>query len=91
MKRTIPLILMLLLTCGAIDAEKKYGISSHDGQLTAEITVGKHLSRSLFRDGANAHRKGSDFKSEMRDVKSDNTLKLYLAPDGGFAIKLRKK
>jgi hypothetical protein len=61
MKRTIPLILMLLLTCGAIDAEKKYGISSHDGQLTAEITVGKHLSRSLFRDGANAHRKGSDF------------------------------
>lgn len=78
MKRTIPLILMLLLTCGAIDAEKKYGISSHDGQLTAEITVGKHLSRSLFRDGANAHRKGSDFK-------------LYLAPDGGFAIKLRKK
>ncbi|KUK76784.1 MAG: Retaining alpha-galactosidase, partial [Proteiniphilum acetatigenes] len=52
MKRTIPLILMLLLVCGATQAQKQYSISSPDGRLTAEVTVGEQLTWSLSHDGA---------------------------------------
>ncbi|ULB33288.1 MULTISPECIES: glycoside hydrolase family 97 protein [Proteiniphilum] len=51
MKRTIPLILVLLIVCGAIDAQKKFNISSPDGRLTAEVVVGKQLTWSLAHDG----------------------------------------
>lgn len=51
MKRTIPLILTLLLVCGATHAQKQYSISSPGGRLTAEITVGEELTWSLSHNG----------------------------------------
>ncbi|HBK31252.1 MAG TPA: Retaining alpha-galactosidase, partial [Porphyromonadaceae bacterium] len=45
---------------------------------------------TLFRDGANAHRKGSDYKREVRNVTSGDNLSVHLAPGGGFAVKLEK-
>ncbi len=51
MKRTIPLILTLLIVCGATQAQKQYNISSPDGRLTAEVTVGEQLTWSLAHDG----------------------------------------
>src|SRR5690554_2157000 len=51
MKKTVILLVALLLVCNLTNAEKKYGISSPDGRLTAEITVGKQLSWSLAHDG----------------------------------------
>ncbi|KUL15016.1 MAG: Uncharacterized protein XE13_0873 [Proteiniphilum sp. 51_7] len=45
---------------------------------------------TLFRDGVNAHRKGTDYRKETRTVASGETISLHLAPGGGFAAKLRK-
>ena len=43
---------------------------------------------TLFTDGANAHRKGVDYKREESIINSDDSLNLHLAPGGGFAAKL---
>ena len=51
MKRTIPLILTLLIVCVAMKAQKQYSISSPDGKLTAEVSVGEQLTWSLSHDG----------------------------------------
>ena len=51
MKRGIEFILMLLLACGAVQAQKKYTISSPDGLITADITVGEQLTWSLSHNG----------------------------------------
>lgn len=45
---------------------------------------------TLYRDGANAHRKGSDYSKEVRTVSSSENITLHMAPGGGFAAKLRK-
>jgi len=45
---------------------------------------------TLFRDGINAHRKGSDHRRETRIISSGESINLHLAPGGGFAVKLRK-
>ncbi len=45
---------------------------------------------TLFRDGVNAHRKGSDYRKETRNVASGEILRLHLAPGGGFAMQLKK-
>ena len=42
----------------------------------------------IFRDGANAHRKGRDYKRVEQQVKAGEQLKLHLAPGGGFAIRI---
>ncbi|MCR4965364.1 MAG: glycoside hydrolase family 97 protein [Bacteroidales bacterium] len=47
------------------------------------ITSGK---ATLFVDGANAHRKGSDYKKKSVDVPADGKLKLELAPGGGAVV-----
>lgn len=39
----------------------------------------------LFTDGVNAHRNGNDYRSETTDVAPSDTLKVHLAPGGGFA------
>ncbi|HHV84811.1 MAG TPA: hypothetical protein GXX42_03195, partial [Petrimonas sp.] len=46
---------------------------------------------TLFRDGTNAHHKGTDYRKETRSVTSGETVQLHLAPGGGFAAKLQKK
>ncbi len=45
----------------------------------------------IFRDGANAHREGTDYKREFRQVGASDALQLHLAPAGGFAIVLRPR
>ncbi|NDV60012.1 glycoside hydrolase family 97 protein [Bacteroides sp. 519] len=45
----------------------------------------------LFRDGQNAHRKGSDYKKETVNLKGKRTFTVHLAPGGGFALKVENK
>lgn len=45
---------------------------------------------TLFRDGANAHRKGSDYRKEEKTVAAAEHINLHLAPGGGFTIHLEK-
>ncbi|MDR0891765.1 MAG: glycoside hydrolase family 97 protein [Mediterranea sp.] len=55
------------------------------------LVPGRTYHATLFRDGANAHRKGIDYRREEFDLTQDGSLKLklHLAPGGGFALKLR--
>ena len=46
---------------------------------------------TLFTDGANAHKKGIDYKYKEFTINSTESLNLHLAPGGGFAAKLEKQ
>ena len=46
---------------------------------------------TLFSDGANAHKKGIDYKYKEYNINSTEVLNLHLAPGGGFAAKLEKQ
>jgi alpha-glucosidase len=43
------------------------------------------FAADMFRDGANADRAGVDYAREQRPVTASETLKIHLAPGGGFA------
>ena len=45
----------------------------------------------LFKDGVNADRAGEDYRREILDVAAGKVLKLWLAPGGGFAMKITNK
>lgn len=83
MKRGIEFILMLLLACGAVQAQKKYTISSPDELLTADITVGELLTWSLSHNGTQL--------INPSPVSLTLAGGEQLAPGGGFAIKLEKR
>lgn len=46
---------------------------------------------TIFRDGVNAGRAACDYVRETRRVTADDTLKLHLAPGGGWAAKIVKR
>jgi alpha-glucosidase len=45
----------------------------------------------LFRDGINADRYAEDYKKVVRDVTAADTLKIDMAPAGGFVARIIKK
>lgn len=45
----------------------------------------------LFRDGVNAHRKGTDYRKEIKTLPSDKKMTVKMYPGGGFAVKIQKK
>lgn len=49
---------------------------------------GKTYKATIYRDGKNAHWKENptDYKIDTKEVSSDSTLQLWLAPGGGTAI-----
>ncbi len=49
------------------------------------LNIKNSAKMKLFTDGVNAHRNGNDYRSETTDVAPSNTLKVHLAPGGGFA------
>ena len=46
---------------------------------------------TLFKDGVNAHRKGTDYAKEKISVLGTRQLELHMASGGGFALKIEKK
>lgn len=52
------------------------------------LTPDKTYTLTLFKDGMNAHRKGTDHIIETREVNSTTRLSITMAPGGGFAAKL---
>lgn len=42
----------------------------------------------ICKDGANAHRKASDYKFEKFEINASDKLKVHMAPGGGFVIQL---
>lgn len=54
----------------------------------AELGLGGTAEATLFRDGANADRKASDYRRETIRIDASEPLKIHLAPGGGFALRL---
>ena len=52
------------------------------------LTPGMHKAE-IFSDGANAHRIGRDYKRTSTTLAQNSSLKLHLAPGGGFAAIIR--
>ncbi len=46
---------------------------------------------TIFRDGANAHRKGTDYRLEKISGSAAEPFSMHLAPGGGFAMKITPK
>lgn len=44
-----------------------------------------------FRDGMNAHRKGTDYRREEKSLPADKKLKVKMYPGGGYVAKIQKK
>jgi len=66
------------------------GWESRDMTVDLSFLPAGQYEMTLFRDGTNAHRKGTDYRKETSTVASGETISLHLAPGGGFAAKLRK-
>ena len=56
----------------------------------APLGIEGAVEATLFRDGANADRKASDYKRETIRTNLSEPLKVHLAPGGGFILKTTK-
>ncbi len=61
---------------------------SADADNTDTLTQSRNYTIELYSDGANAHRRGSDYN--YRVVTSQRT-KVHLAPGGGFVMKVSRQ
>ncbi|MBR5150662.1 MAG: glycoside hydrolase family 97 catalytic domain-containing protein, partial [Bacteroidaceae bacterium] len=68
------------------------GITNWHGR-TIEVDLsflgGKTMKGELFRDGINAWKKARDYKREEKSVDTSKKFKIYMAPGGGFSLKLQ--
>ena len=68
------------------------GITNWTGR-TIEVDLsflgGKTLKGELFRDGNNVHKKARDYRREEMNVNTAEKFKVYMAPGGGFTLKLQ--
>ncbi|MFA5418844.1 MAG: glycoside hydrolase family 97 C-terminal domain-containing protein, partial [Bacteroidales bacterium] len=44
----------------------------------------------IYKDGINADRYASDYKHEILEINNTSSLKIQLAPGGGWVGKIRK-
>ena len=63
--------------------------AARDIEVDCSFLGDKTYDATLFKDGANAHRIGRDYKCESIRIKNDSKLKIHLAPGGGFALKIK--
>ena len=56
----------------------------------APLGIDATVEATIFRDGANADRKASDYRRETIRIDTAEPLKIHLAPGGGFALKITK-
>ena len=68
------------------------GITNWTGR-TVEVDLsflgGKTFKGELFRDGNNVHKKARDYRREEMNVNTAEKFKVYMAPGGGFTLKLQ--
>ena len=63
--------------------------TARDVEVDCSFLGDRTYDATLFKDGANAHRIGRDYKCESIRIKNDGKLKIHLAPGGGFALKIK--
>ena len=62
--------------------------TARDIEVDCSFLGDKTYNATLFKDGANAHRVGRDYKRESLQIKNDSKLKIHLASGGGFALQI---
>lgn len=55
------------------------------------LDEGKRYEAHIFSDGRNADRYGSDYKKEVVEVNSNSSLKINMAPGGGWVARIIPK
>ena len=45
---------------------------------------------TMFSDGINAYRKGTDYRKEIFSITNKNVKKIKMAPGGGFVLKIKR-
>lgn len=84
-----------------IVSARRYGEIWHVGALTnwteREVEVkfdfledDKKYKATLFKDGLNANRQGSDYSVETLNITSASSLTISLASGGGFAVRIER-
>lgn len=68
--------------------ERDIEINLKDIETSRSLEDSKSLTVTLYTDGINAHRKGSDYKFTSLH-SSDTVYHIHLAPGGGFVLTLR--
>lgn len=63
---------------------------ARDMQIDLSFLANGSYQMTLFTDGINAHRKGTDYQRKENRVSSGEKLNIHLAQAGGFALKLEK-
>ena len=53
-----------------------------------DLNIGNKSTIELYTDGVNAHRRGSDYKHQTLQPSNPQTLKVHLAPGGGFVARI---
>lgn len=53
------------------------------------LPQGSTYAGTLFSDGINAHRIGTDYRTSSVTLNHEGKLRIHLAPGGGFALKLQ--
>ncbi|MCR4931474.1 MAG: glycoside hydrolase family 97 protein [Bacteroidales bacterium] len=61
---------------------------SADADNTDTLTQSRNYTIELYSDGANAHRRGSDYNYR---VVTSQRIKVHLAPGGGFVMKVSRQ
>lgn len=61
---------------------------SADVSNTNAITQSHDYTIELYTDGVNAHRKGSDYKTQTVKQSDNEAIKIHLAPGGGFVARI---
>ena len=56
----------------------------------APLGIDATVGATIFRDGANADRKASDYRRETIRIDTTEPLKIHLAPGGGFVVKIEE-
>ncbi len=63
---------------------------ARDVEIATSFLAGGKYKVESFVDGVNAKYKGSDYKYTTASFSAGETMKIHMAPGGGFAIKLSK-
>ncbi|MBR6843620.1 MAG: glycoside hydrolase family 97 protein [Bacteroidales bacterium] len=53
-----------------------------------DLNIGNKSTIELYTDGANAHRRGSDYRTQTISQSNNQAIKVHLAPGGGFVAKV---
>ena len=61
---------------------------ARDMNLVMDFLGKGNYQMEIYRDGINAHRRGIDFKRIRKKIKQGESLKIHLAPGGGWTARI---